>query len=69
MDSEKKVLVKIDAMGIATIEAEGFMGSSCEAATKPIEDALSGGAGVERDYKPEWGLTEEEGEQHNEQGW
>lgn len=65
MDPVRKLKVKIDAMGIPTIEAEGFFGDACEIATKPIEDALSAGKGVERDYKPEFGLTEEEGvEQH-----
>lgn len=69
MEQERKIKVKIDAMGNATIEAEGFMGDSCEIATKPIEEALSGGKGIERDYKPEFGLTEEEGVEQHQQGW
>jgi hypothetical protein len=40
--SEKKIIVKIDKAGRPTIEAQGFTGSSCQQATKPLEDAFRG---------------------------
>lgn len=51
----KQISIKIDPMGNPVVEALGFSGSSCEAATKPIEDALGGGA-VKKDMsmKPEY---------------
>lgn len=52
--SERKVIVKIDALGRPSVEADGFTGTSCEVATKPIEDALAGGNPLNREYKPEW---------------
>lgn len=62
--SEQKVHVTIDPTGKVTIEAVGFTGGSCEAATASLEAALSGGAeGMERTFKPEWaeyGETQQE---------
>lgn len=39
----KTITVTIDKTGKPTIEAHGFQGGACKAATKPLEDALSGG--------------------------
>lgn len=64
MDS-KSIAVRIDRMGNVKVEAIGFMGIGCEAATTPIERALSGGEGVERTMKPEWSQTDSETEQDN----
>lgn len=37
----KVIRITIDKTGKPTIEADGFHGVGCTAATKPIEDALS----------------------------
>lgn len=36
----KRILVRIGTSGEITVEAEGFKGKGCEAATKAIEEAL-----------------------------
>jgi hypothetical protein len=41
--SERKIVIKIDPMGNPTIEAVGFSGGDCTAATDGIERALGGG--------------------------
>ena len=38
-----KIYIEIDKIGVPKIKAEGFAGSSCTDATKPILDALTGG--------------------------
>ncbi len=38
-----KIYIEIDKIGVPKITAEGFAGSSCTEATKPILDALTGG--------------------------
>ena len=48
----RKILVRITPAGDITVEAEGFKGNGCEAATKAIEDAL-GKAGT-RTRKPDF---------------
>lgn len=65
--SDRKIKVTISPLGVPTVEAIGFNGVGCEAATKGIEQALAGGGGVERTFKPEWanyGSAEEENQQH-----
>ena len=61
----KKIIVTIDPAGSPTIEAEGFVGNSCQAATKSIEDAFKGGD-FDVEFKPEFNQidTEEEQEIH-----
>lgn len=62
---QRQIKIKIDPLGNPTVEADGFNGVGCEAATKPIEDALSGGAGgFDRVLKPEWNNSDTEQEQH-----
>lgn len=52
--NQRRVAIKIDPLGRTTVEAQGFMGVGCEAATAPLEKALSGGNGVDvREFKPE----------------
>ncbi len=51
--SGKRIIVKIDCIGNPVVEAEGFIGDSCVSATKPIEEALSGGAANVVHEKPE----------------
>lgn len=61
--------VKIDPLGRATIEANGFTGTSCETATQGIEKALSGGKlEATKVIKPEWNETES-AENHQTQTW
>ena len=48
----RKILVRINPAGDITVEAEGFHGKGCEAATKAIEVAL-GKAGT-RTRKPDY---------------
>ena len=54
----KTISIKIDPLGKPTIEASGFTGEACLSATKPLEDALSGGVPVERVEKAELYETE-----------
>jgi hypothetical protein len=48
----KRITVRITASGDITVEALGFHGKGCEAATKAIEDAL--GKSGNRTRKPEF---------------
>ena len=48
----RRILVRISTTGDIIVEAEGFQGKGCEAATKAIEDAL-GKAGT-RTRKPDY---------------
>ena len=48
----RRILVKVSPAGEITVEAEGFHGKGCEAATKAIEDAL--GKPRERTRKPDF---------------
>jgi hypothetical protein len=36
----RRILVRVSPFGEIIVEAEGFQGKGCEAATKAIEDAL-----------------------------
>jgi hypothetical protein len=54
----QKIAITIDPMGNPKVEAIGFVGTSCDAAAKPYEDALSGGKGGERTDKPEYSMPE-----------
>ncbi len=50
--AKKRIHVHVSPNGDITVEADGFQGNGCEAATKAIEDAL----GKRRDHtrKPEY---------------
>ena len=48
----RRIHVRVSPIGDLTVEAEGFHGKGCEAATKAIEDAL--GKPKERVRKPEF---------------
>jgi hypothetical protein len=60
----KKIVATIPQVGAPKIEAVGFNGVGCEAATAPFEKALSSGVIANREYKDEWAnpetTTEEE---------
>lgn len=48
----KRIIITVGKTGQASVDAEGFQDAGCKAATKPFEDALSGGQ-VESKDKPE----------------
>jgi hypothetical protein len=48
----RQIHVKVSPLGEITVEAQGFHGKGCEAATKAIEDAL--GKPRERTRKPDF---------------
>jgi hypothetical protein len=48
----RRIHVRISAIGEITVEAEGFQGKGCEAATKAIEDSL--GKSRNRTRKPDF---------------
>ncbi len=48
----RKIHVRVTPTGEITVEADGFQGKGCEAATKAIEDAL--GKPRERTRKPDF---------------
>lgn len=62
---QRQIKVTISPLGNPTIEAENFNGVGCEAATKGLEDALTGGTlSFDRALKPEWNNADQEQEQH-----
>jgi hypothetical protein len=50
--STRRILVKVSPVGEITVEAEGFQGKGCEAATAAIEEAL--GKPATRHRKPDF---------------
>ena len=52
MSSTRRIHVRVSPKGEITVEADGFQGKGCEAATKAIEDAL--GKPRERARKPDY---------------
>ncbi len=50
--STRRIHVRVSPIGEITVEADGFQGKGCEAATKAIEDAL--GKPRERTRKPDF---------------
>ena len=48
----RRILVRVAPDGALTVEADGFQGKGCEAATKAIEEAL--GKPRERTRKPDY---------------
>jgi len=58
----RKIHVRVSSVGEITVEAEGFRGKGCEAATKAIEEAL--GKPRERIRKPDfWRQTNRQSNQ------
>ena len=47
----RRILVRVAPDGALTVEADGFQGKGCEAATRAIEEAL--GKRTNRTLKPE----------------
>jgi hypothetical protein len=52
VSASRRIHVRVSPTGDITVEAAGFQGNGCEAATKAIEDAL--GNPRERTRKPEF---------------
>ncbi len=50
--SVRRIQIRISPIGEITVEAEGFQGKGCEAATKAIEEAL--GKPQNRTRKPDF---------------
>jgi hypothetical protein len=60
--SARRILVKVSPVWEITVEAEGFHGKGCEAATKAIEEAL--GKTKQRTRKPDfWRQTNRQSNQ------
>ena len=62
----RRILVRVAATGELTVEAEGFQGKGCEAATKAIEDAL--GKPRERTRKPDFWRQSQRHQNHQQLG-
>ena len=54
MSDDRQIKLTIDPVGKTKIEAFGFSGCGCTDATKAIEQAIAGEAGVTRTEKPEF---------------
>jgi hypothetical protein len=52
----RRIHVRVSPIGEIQVEAEGFKGRGCEAATQALEDAL--GKRVHREHKPEFRQVE-----------
>ncbi len=61
---EKRVVVKIDAYGNPTIDAQNFAGVGCEQATRYLEAQLAGNVSVDRSFKPEYYGEDQKQEQN-----
>lgn len=64
----KQVNITIDATGKVSIEAEGFVGSSCDTATAAFEKAFSTGAKADKEYKSEYWQADNAGDKAT-SGW
>jgi hypothetical protein len=62
----RRIHVKISPTGEITVEAEGFKGKGCEAATKAIEDAL--GKPREHTRKPDFWRQSQHRQAHQQLG-
>ena len=62
----RRIHVRVSPKGEITVEADGFQGSGCEAATKAIEQAL--GTVRERTRKPDWWRQSSRSRNHQQLG-
>lgn len=62
----RRIHVRISPTGETRVEADGFQGKGCEAATKAIEQALGRSTG--RSFKPEHRQTKVSTRQHQQLG-
>ena len=56
----RRIHVRVSPIGEITVEADGFQGKGCEAATKAIEEAL--GKPRERTRKPDFWRQSQRGQ-------
>jgi hypothetical protein len=62
----RRIHVRVSPFGEITVEADGFQGNGCEAATKAIEEAL--GKPRARTRKPDfWRQAQSQSQQHRNQ--
>ena len=64
MSTSRRIHVRVSPIGDITVEAAGFQGNGCEAATKAIEDAL--GKRREHTRKPDY-WRQSQGQQNQQQ--
>jgi hypothetical protein len=70
MDEQKRIKVTINPIGKPTVEAVGFNGVGCAAATDAIEKALAAGSGsIDRNFKPEYTNDDSAGTEQHVQQW
>ena len=62
----RRILVKVSPFGEITVDAEGFQGKGCEAATKAIEEAL--GKPKQRTRKPDFWRQSNRNQKHQQLG-
>ena len=62
----KSIRITIDQLGRPKVEAIGFYGHGCQDATKGIIDKLSGGKGIDVNFKPEALMLDTETDDTNE---
>jgi len=62
----RRILVRVSPNGETSVEADGFQGKGCEAATKAIEDAL--GSPRERTRKPDFWRQSQHGQNQQQLG-
>ena len=62
----RRIHVRVSPFGDITVEAEGFQGKGCEAATKAIEDALGKNTG--RTRKPDFWRQSQRHQNHQQLG-
>ncbi len=66
----KQIIINIPAYGPPTVEAVGFGGEGCVAATSAIEKALNGKPNVtDREFKPEYSAPSVSGDVKAELTW
>jgi hypothetical protein len=64
VSTSRRIHVRVSPTGDITVEAAGFQGNGCEAATKAIEDAL--GKRREHTRKPDY-WRQSQGQQNQQQ--
>lgn len=62
----RRIHVRVSPFGEITVEADGFQGKGCEAATKAIEEAL--GKPRERTRKPDFWRQSQRGQNQQQLG-